>query len=343
MGPRSVVHLGPVESRGGMSGVIAALVAKPPDGWVASSIPTHSEGGAFRKLSAYFRARQALARMLRQGSIDLAHFHVTHSMSWWRKRSLMRACERNGVPSIVHIHSGRFDDFCSGIAGNSVRRTLSKESRRTVVLEQRWLRLLAQWVPEDAVVIPNTTEPLADRSGHRTGDEVRLLVMSRDSRGKGHVFATRVLEALQERGVVARLVMTGRSSPPRSTADEGSIEALGWVDSDRRGELISWADFLLMPSEFEGSSLSVIEAMACGLPCLVSPASEETVGVESLILPIDVPGEWAKRIDFLRVPDTYGKVVTSVLAQADRFSPNRARSKLGDLYEELVGPSNDSH
>ena len=333
---RKVVHLGPVNSRGGMSTLISSLVRNPPEGWIAEALSSHVNGSLIARLSAWKQAYSELRRKASTGDLDLAHIHVTHAMSWWRKQSFMRVCEKAGIPSVVHIHSGRFDDFCRGISGGSVRRALRKKHRKTVVLEHRWLPRLAQWIPEDAVVVSNSSEPLANRRSHRIGDEVRLLVMSRDGRGKGHIFATRVLETLQDRGIKARLVMTGRSLPPKSTAEERSIVAFGWVDSEKRGDLLLWADFLLMPSDFEGSSMTVIEAMVSGLPCLVSPTCEETIGIPSLVLPLDDPRDWANLVGVLRNPEVYSETVEEVLSQASRFSTGRARSRWGEVYEGLI-------
>ena len=58
----------------------------------------------------------------------------------------MKKCEKNGVPLIIHIHSGKFDTFCARNAGKSVERELSKAGRKTVVLEERWLNRLSPWI-----------------------------------------------------------------------------------------------------------------------------------------------------------------------------------------------------
>ena len=54
--------------------------------------------------------------------------------------------------------------------------------------------------------------------------------------------------------------MTGVSNLNSENRGE-SIEALGWVSEDKKIDLIKEADFLLMPSEFEGSSMTVIDSI----------------------------------------------------------------------------------
>ena len=46
---------------------------------------------------------------------------------------------------------------------------------------------------------------------------------------------------------------------------------------------------MLSPSQYEGSSVSVIESLVSGLPVIASPASSETVG-EKLTMSLDNPG-----------------------------------------------------
>ena len=47
------------------------------------------------------------------------------------------------------------------------------------------------------------------------------------------------------------------------------------MSEDKKIDLIKEADFLLMPSEFEGSSMTVIDSIVCGLPCIVSLANRD--------------------------------------------------------------------
>ena len=57
----------------------------------------------------------------------------------------------------MHIHSGRFEEFCSrffGLTGYLVRKILSSGCK-VVILEERWRDILRKWIPENSIVIPN--------------------------------------------------------------------------------------------------------------------------------------------------------------------------------------------
>ena len=332
---KRVVHLGPSESPGGMSVVIKNMLNYPPQGWEAESISTHGKS-IIATLNRWFSSRRELKRKISREEVDLAHIHVTHSFSWWRKRGLMRICRKGGIPLAIQIHSGKFEKFCSGFSGKSVKRELSEPNRKTILLEERWKQKLAEWVPEDSVVVPNFSKSFSNRADHKLSKKIRLLVLSRDSPGKNHDFAIDILRALHQRGGSASMSMTGVSEYVSERADGLDIDFLGWVDEEKKYELIAESDFLISPSEFEGSSMSVIESIRSGLPCFVSPASGETLGIPEMVISSRDPRKWAEEIMSWSNKKKYEEAVLMVERQSERFSPEISRSILAGIYNDLV-------
>lgn len=76
----------------------------------------------------------------------------------------------------------------------------------------------------------------------------------------------------------------------------GSIDCTGWLDEPRR--LLAGADLYLHPAAYEGLPLSILEAMAAGLPCVLSPeiAAEMTVFDENTVILTTGSGdEWLEQ------------------------------------------------
>ena len=316
-----------------MSTVIRNLVENPPLDWGAEEISTHSES-PLKMLIEWFRARKRLRVEAKSGRIDVAHIHVTHGFSWYRKRSILRECEKFNIPSVIHIHSGKFEKFCSGKAGKSVKKELGVTGRRTIILEERWGEMLSEWIPENAAVVPNPSKPIGDRSGHNIEGPVRLLVLGRNSPVKRHDFCIKIMEILHSYGVDAALKMTGATEVIGSGNPDLEIKCLGWVDEFQKNTLISEADFLLSPSKYEGSSMSVIESMVSGLPCLVSEASRETIGTNELVMD-DNPENWAKTIMRSIEVGNYEKLVSRILKESKKYSMEENKLKMGEIYNEL--------
>lgn len=319
-----------------MSTLIKTLMANDVEGWNSSAIVTHSDGGLIAIIGAWIAARKKLNKLIIREEIDLAHIHVTHSMSWWRKVSLMRICSKNGIPAVIHIHSGKFDEFCRGIAGRSVKRELGGPGRKIVVLEKRWLLKLKKWIPESTEVVRNTSN-IRFSHKEKIGFEmpVKFLIMSRKSQVKGHDFAIKVVENLRKRGIESELSITGLNGSEKYK-QRGWVKFLGWVSEERKENVLQESDIMLSPSRFEGSSMSVIESLVNGTLCICSPASAETVGIEELVVDSFDSTKWADRIEEIIEGRGNQELEKKMEIQAEKYNPEFVMKKWGDIYSELL-------
>ena len=331
---KRVVHLGPSESKGGMATVMENMVENVPEGWFAESLKTHSEN-ILQSLICWKNASRTFTDSLKNGEYDVAHIHVTHGFSWWRKLSFMKKCEQFGIPAIIHIHSGKFHSFCSGLSGNNVKKELSRKNRVTIILEDRWRDMLRDWIPEDSEVVRNFSNPVKRDRKRTPSDKLRLLVLSRNSPVKGHDFAIEVAKCISQMGKNVELLITGGSEIGKYSNGRLEINNRGWVSREEKDVLLSESDFLLSPSEYEGSSMSVIESMVSGLPCIVSGTSEETVGLEDLIVRENNSEKWANRILTLSDSTRYLQVVDSMLEESQKYRPETNRTKIEKIYNNL--------
>ena len=84
---------------------------------------------------------------------------------------------------------------------------------------------------------------------------------------------------------------------------------LGEISEDRMPGLFVEADLYVSASLTDGTSISLLQAMACGRPVLVSdvPGNREWVqqGVNGWLTPAGTPAQWARAlIDFCRLPSS---------------------------------------
>jgi hypothetical protein len=96
-------------------------------------------------------------------------------------------------------------------------------------------------------------------------------------------------------------------------------EGLGYPSDDEMPALYRGAEIFVYPSRFEGFGMPVVEAMACGVPCVVSshPSLDEACGDAAIRADPESPEEFAEGIR-LAVADR-DDLVERGLAQARRF------------------------
>ena len=232
---RRVVHVGPLMAPGGMASVIKLLAANPPEGWRASSCNTFSRRGPIQKM----RRWQIAKKEIKTGDFDLVHIHCAAGWSYKRKISIAKVAN---APVVFHIHSGKFDiDAKSELKDYEI-----------VCLSESWSEKLRPLIG-DSISVSNPVRPQTIENVER---ENFTLLMGRNDPVKGHAFAYSLgLDDLRVTGV--------------ERAPEG-VTALGWVSEEEKWNLLQRAGCLIVPSEYEGQPMVILEALSVGCPVVAS-------------------------------------------------------------------------
>ena len=125
--------------------------------------------------------------------------------------------------------------------------------------------------------------------------------MGRFHEAKTHSFLLESFARLQERKPDSVLLLVGdgelRGEIERKIAELG-IGASVILTGNRSdvAELMQAMDLLVFPSKWERLPVTVVEAQAAGLPCLISDKITHDVDLSPLVrrLPIDSPEVWAR-------------------------------------------------
>jgi glycosyltransferase involved in cell wall biosynthesis len=139
-------------------------------------------------------------------------------------------------------------------------------------------------VDRSTVVIRNGVEPAGiGTGGARSKGQPRLIAVGRLQAPKDAVTLVRALAALRDRPFEAVLVCDGPDRPAveeevRRLGLESAVELLG--ERDDVPELLGTADVFVLSSNSEGLPLSILEAMAAGLPVVASNVG----GVSEVVL-----------------------------------------------------------
>ncbi|MEC8670093.1 MAG: glycosyltransferase family 4 protein [Candidatus Thermoplasmatota archaeon] len=289
---RRVVHVGPLMAPGGMSSVIKLLASNPPQGWRASSCNTYSRRGKLQKLRRWRIARNEI----KNGDFDLVHIHCASDWSYKRKLSIARVAN---APVVFHIHSGRFDI--------DTKSDLNKY--QVVCLSESWSERLKPLVG-DSISVPNPVNPVPQE---RVDREEFTLLMGRNDPVKGHAFAYSLgLDDLRVTGV--------------ENAPEG-VTALGWVSEEEKWRLLQSAGCLIVPSEYEGQPMVILEALSVGCPVVASSNIPDLPDCVRIVELGDKPG-WR---DAIENPTTQGLEEAVAKHRVDIVS-----KQWGEIYDRII-------
>ena len=117
------------------------------------------------------------------------------------------------------------------------------------------------------------------------------------------------------------------------------VRFLGFVDDDLLPALYSGASLFAFPSLYEGFGLPVLEAMACGVPAIISSSSSlpEVGGDAALQLPADSVDAWSSGMSAVLGDQARAAAMISAgIIQARRFSWQKAARQLLGIYTALL-------
>jgi len=263
----TVVHVGPISSPGGIQSVIKTLTDHPPEGWDVRQIESHSEGSLYSKLKAYNSAKTELKELLESEKDVVVHLHSASDYSFHRKLRLAEFAFSLGGKIVFHIHSGNIIQWLGkGNRAKKLRARLEHCKATIVCLSDRWKELLTPLLGRCKVSL-NPIDPI-----HCISDTVervpnQLLLLGRNDSVKGHEFAFEIMRKLQQDNPDILLHCTGVEESPE---DLQNVVAHGWLEQEKKVELLQQSSLLILPSKWEGQPMVALEALACGTPVLAS-------------------------------------------------------------------------
>jgi len=335
---KKVLHVGPALTRGGMGRTIQRLHRNPPTDWDSDFVQTHADGGLLAILVAWIKGKKEFLRKLKEKP-DLIHVHSATKASWYRKRKIIQQATKMNIPTIVHLHSGSFDKFGKGWVGRDIARVLSLDGVHPVVLSSYWKEWLQPMVTNEVRIIPNPYRESIIPISPKSRDIRMLIMVGRPSPVKGHELAVNAVQQLRNEGYDIRLHLAGtnQNDLPRKLRFLNGTIAEGWIEDHKLDELMSQAGFLLMPSEHEGMPLSLLDALASGLPVIVSEACSSFVDYGGVVVEKRNIETWKETIR-QQINDQKGWEKMSINSHKDveGLDPESDNRRWTEIYNRIV-------
>ncbi len=167
--------------------------------------------------------------------------------------------------------------------------------------------------------------------------------------GKKHVELVKAFTLFKEKtGLPHRLVLAGTETKYGEQVHRAVFESsaasdifiTGYFPHENFPELYRCAEACIFPSVTEGAGLSVIEAMASGIPvaCSESGALKEIAGRNAVYFNPDDIGEMEKAIEKVVTDgDTRKTLIEGGLAWTKQFSWEKTASATVDVFRQICG------
>ena len=344
--------MGPaLDVRGGVSSVEQLICDYLPSYASVRHVATMTDGTKLANAAVFARAVRTLSRTLESIEPTIVHIHFASRGSTLRKCILASMVIRARRPLILHAHGAGFDQFHRGLP-SPVRRLVNRTLQQASVL----ITLSSQWrdfyvqecevSPSQVVVLPNPVRVPAripDRAGRA---QVQFLHLGRLGRRKGGYDLVNAFAALPE-AMRARstLVLAGDGDVEeirkRAAPLGNRVRVLSWIDSHERDRLLAESDVFVLPSYAEGVPMSLLEAMAAGLPCITTPVGGIpdvfTHGVEGLLVPPGDSGQLRAAMSTF-IGDEPARLAAGKRAHesARAFDVHAYARRLADIYQRIA-------
>jgi len=302
-------------------------------------------------------ARDLIRVAIASRRADVVHFHsaLAPTSTMLRAGAICTVARVMGSRVVVHAHGGRLPGWLEESDGAAMitRRALTFVSH-IIAVASAVSEALDDVVTGDRVtLIPNgvDTSRFCPPERPRTQTRPTVLYVGHLSRRKGVLDLVQASKEALAAGADHQLVLVG------GPADEGAEEAaavrhaigedalvVGPLPLDEMPLVYQEADIFVLPSWWEAMPLSILEAMATGVPVIASNVGEiprMVDGETGVLVSPQQPDQLAEAlVQMITAPETRSRMgQTARLRATQRFSVATSDNEIGTVLAQVAGTS----
>lgn len=310
------------------------------------AISTYRDRDPTRRLLLFGRALATLARWCARPGPRIVHVHMAARGSMYRKALIVAVAKIMRRPVVLHVHAGSGDidafvDRLGPLRRGILRAAFAASDRVLSVSASSAGTLRSRLIDAEIVVVPNAPPEVAVNAPRADGEQVEILFLGGfDNPVKGGAVLVEALPALLQRCPQVSVLLAGPGEAPGGLPDR--VRWAGWLDEAAKDKAFKSADLFAMPSLSEGLPVALLEAMARGLPIVVSRVGGVpevvTDGGDAVLVEPGDPAVLANRLsELVEDPERRRELGEAAAERARRLADDDVYGRLDAIYTELTG------
>jgi glycosyltransferase involved in cell wall biosynthesis len=315
-----------------------------------SLIPTTRDGSTGAKVLFFIKAIIATIKVLRHDCEGIYHLHISQNGSFFRKFTIFALAKLSNKNVVSHIHGSNFDEFLSK---NFIIRRLAKllftYSDLVIALSSKTKSSLSQFECKANISILYNPAPTPEKIEVINHQGLNVLFLGRLSKRKGSYDLLHVIKEnklyFSQKTVKFIIAGDGDIIEHKEFVKKNELSDIvlipGWVTGSQKKGYLSNADIYVLPSYKEQMPMSILEAMAYGLPIistLVAGIPEMVDNGKNGIL-IEPGDKRGLAFSLFELIENKGKRLSmgkkSIKCLTEKFDCNKIIDELISIYSNL--------
>jgi glycosyltransferase involved in cell wall biosynthesis len=276
---KRILYIAPnLTVKGGISTVLKMyLETDLPLRYDLGFVATHEDGTKLHKLWVMLAGIVHLLNALIVKRIDIVHIHCGDIPSPYRKYIFFKISRWFKCNVVLHLHGALFLEQYKKASEFWKERlkTLFIGADAVICLSQSWSEAIGSLYPKSRrIVIPNgiLLPVIAKTSARDLRSMTQIVFLGLIGPRKGLFDLLTVFDRLVKEGYDIGLSIGGNGEIARlrsciaANELENRANYLGWIKGRQKERLLRSSDIFVLPSYGEGMPISILEAMAYGLP-----------------------------------------------------------------------------
>jgi len=240
-------------------------------------IITLKERNIFNRLIILFFAIVKVFYLLTKRDKKIVHIHTAHDYSFMRKSIFVKLSKLFNTPVILHLHSPSFDTAFKNKSHKQQERIrkVFKLVDQVIVLSEKEKQWYVDNIEKrEPLVVYNGMEDLLTSYDVVSQRKNNILFLGELGNRKGTYDLIRAFKNVLLKYSNAKLILAGDGEIDeckelvQSLQINDSVEFLGWINFEKKRELLNSSKIFVLPSHEEAFPLTILEAMTTRLPII---------------------------------------------------------------------------